>query len=73
MDGLADSPGSIDSKELKVAMRALGFEPKKEEIQKMISDVWALTFRSGLEPLFRIGVRGVQLVSFRMGLGVSKS
>merc|ERR1712050_452580 len=31
--------GSIDSKELKVAMRALGFEPKKEEIQKMISDV----------------------------------
>jgi Ca2+-binding EF-hand superfamily protein len=22
----------------KVAMRALGFEPKKEEIQKMISD-----------------------------------
>lgn len=35
-----DSPrrsGEIDSKELKVAMRALGFEPKKEEIQKMIS------------------------------------
>merc|ERR1712226_1280622 len=30
---------AIDSKELKVAMRALGFEPKKEEIQKMISDV----------------------------------
>jgi len=34
-----DGSGSIDSKELKVAMRALGFEPKKEEIQKMISDV----------------------------------
>ena len=31
------TPGEIDSKELKVAMRALGFEPKKEEIQKMIS------------------------------------
>ena len=30
---------SIDAKELKVAMRALGFEPKKEEIQKMIQDV----------------------------------
>ena len=29
--------GEIDSKELKVAMRALGFESKKEEIQKMIS------------------------------------
>merc|ERR1711985_210987 len=34
-----DGSGSIDSKELKVAMRALGFEPKKEEIQKMVSDV----------------------------------
>merc|ERR1712146_873369 len=33
-----DGSGNIDSKELKVAMRALGFEPKKEEIQK-ISDV----------------------------------
>merc|ERR1712224_294100 len=37
--GDTDGSGSIDSKELKVAMRALGFEPKKEEIQKMISDV----------------------------------
>merc|ERR1711907_521859 len=34
-----DGSGNIDSKELKVAMRALGFESKKEEIQKMISDV----------------------------------
>merc|ERR1712005_74903 len=34
-----DGSGNIDAKELKVAMRALGFEPKKEEIQKMISDV----------------------------------
>merc|ERR1711976_583398 len=34
-----DGSGSIDAKELKVAMRALGFEPNKEEIQKMISDV----------------------------------
>ena len=29
----------IDAKELKVAMRALGFEPKKEEIRQMISDI----------------------------------
>jgi Ca2+-binding EF-hand superfamily protein len=29
--------GTIDAKELKVAMRALGFEPKKEEVKKMIS------------------------------------
>eukprot|EP00612_Vaucheria_litorea_P007237 CAMPEP_0171479146 /NCGR_PEP_ID=MMETSP0946-20130122/5220_1 /TAXON_ID=109269 /ORGANISM="Vaucheria litorea, Strain CCMP2940" /LENGTH=153 /DNA_ID=CAMNT_0012009959 /DNA_START=100 /DNA_END=559 /DNA_ORIENTATION=- len=34
-----DGSGTIDAKELKVAMRALGFEPKKEEIQKMIADV----------------------------------
>jgi len=31
--------GSIDTKDLKVAMRALGFEPRKEEIKKMICDV----------------------------------
>ena len=31
--------GYIDSKELKVAMRALGFEPKKEDVKKMISEV----------------------------------
>ena len=31
--------GTIDAKELKVAMRALGFEPKKEEVKKMISDI----------------------------------
>ena len=34
-----DGSGSIDAKELKVAMRALGFEPKREEIKKLISEV----------------------------------
>lgn len=34
-----DGSGFIDGKELKVAMRALGFEPKKEEVMKMISEV----------------------------------
>lgn len=34
-----DGSGTIDAKELKVAMRALGFEPKKEEIRKMIADI----------------------------------
>lgn len=34
-----DGSGRIDAKELKVAMRALGFEPKKDEIKKMIADV----------------------------------
>lgn len=31
--------GRIDAKELKVAMRALGFEPKKEEIRKILSEI----------------------------------
>ncbi|GAB1603969.1 caltractin-like [Argonauta hians] len=35
----ADGSGSIDAKELKVAMRALGFEPKKEDIKSMIAQV----------------------------------
>merc|ERR1712138_45980 len=34
-----DGSGAIDAKELKVAMRALGFEPKKDEVRKMISDI----------------------------------
>jgi len=34
-----DGSGTIDIKELKVAMRALGFEPKKEEIKKMVADL----------------------------------
>lgn len=34
-----DGSGSIDSKELRVAMKALGFEPRKEELAKMIKDV----------------------------------
>jgi len=31
--------GFIDAKELKVAMRALGFEPKKEEVKKLIGEI----------------------------------
>lgn len=34
-----EGTGIIDAKELKVAIRALGFEPKKEEIKKMIAEV----------------------------------
>ena len=30
--------GTIESKELKVALRALGFEPNKDEIKKLIGD-----------------------------------
>ncbi|NP_001040177.1 caltractin-like [Bombyx mandarina] len=34
-----ENTGKIDTKELKVAIRALGFEPKKEEIKKMIAEI----------------------------------
>ena len=34
-----DGSGNIDAKELKVAMRALGFEPKREEIKQLIAQV----------------------------------
>merc|ERR1739841_4578 len=34
-----DGSGTIDVKELKVAMRALGFEPKKEEVKRMIAEI----------------------------------
>ena len=34
-----DHSGSIDYRELKAAMRALGFEVKKEELKKMITDI----------------------------------
>merc|ERR1712072_1276897 len=34
-----DGSGSIDANELKTAMRALGFAPKKEEISKVLSDL----------------------------------
>merc|ERR1719265_2140702 len=35
----ADGAGTIEAKELKVALRALGFEPKKEELKKLVSDL----------------------------------
>ncbi|XP_043230340.1 caltractin-like isoform X1 [Amphibalanus amphitrite] len=34
-----EGTGTIDSKDLKVALRALGFEPRKEEIKKMVAEV----------------------------------
>merc|ERR1719506_508911 len=35
----ADASGSIDVRELKAAMRSLGFEVKNEELKKMVSDI----------------------------------
>lgn len=34
-----DGSGKIATKELKVAIRALGFEPTKEELRKLVTDV----------------------------------
>ena len=33
--------GNIDVKDLEVALRALGFEPLKEDIKKLVSDLSA--------------------------------
>jgi len=35
----ADNSGMIDGGELKTAMEALGFKPKREEIKKMLADI----------------------------------
>jgi len=35
----ADNSGMIDGTELKTAMEALGFKPKREEIKKMLADI----------------------------------
>merc|ERR1712046_90204 len=35
----SDASGMIDVRELKAAMRALGFEVKNEELKKMVSDI----------------------------------
>ncbi|XP_007519937.1 centrin-1 [Erinaceus europaeus] len=35
----ADGSGTIDVKELKVALRALGFEPRKEEMKRLAAEV----------------------------------
>ena len=34
-----DGSGNIDAKELKAAMRALGFQVKKADVRKMIADI----------------------------------
>merc|ERR1711865_1146006 len=34
-----DASGAIDVRELKAAMRSLGFEIKNEELKKMVSDI----------------------------------
>ncbi|XP_061190487.1 calcium-binding protein LPS1-beta-like [Saccostrea echinata] len=35
----ADGSGTIDASELKIALRALGFEPKKDEMKKLVAEI----------------------------------
>ena len=34
-----EGSGTIDARELKVALRALGFEPQKDEIKRLLNEV----------------------------------
>merc|ERR1712146_771113 len=43
----ADGTGTIEAKQLKVALRALGFEPKKEELKKLVTDLDKSSSNSG--------------------------
>merc|ERR1712010_409251 len=54
-----DQSGAIDVRELNAAMRALGFEVKKEELKKMISDIdndgnGAIEFGEFIEKVFKL-------------------
>ncbi|XP_052721846.1 uncharacterized protein LOC128192868 [Crassostrea angulata] len=35
----ADGSGTIDASELKIALRALGFEPKKDEMKRLVAEI----------------------------------
>lgn len=52
-----EATGLIDTKELKVAIRALGFEPKKEEIKRMVAEV-----DKGIVRLYKIIIHIVYIV-----------
>jgi len=45
-----DDSGKIDADELKVAMRAMGFEPKRDEVRKMIQESDRVRSRPGRAP-----------------------
>ena len=56
----ADMSGSIDERELRVAMQALGFPVKDEEVHKMMTEVdlapmWAVTDSQGFGGNLEIG------------------
>jgi hypothetical protein len=45
-----DDSGTIDADELKVAMRAMGFEPKRDEVRRMIQESDRVSLASAARP-----------------------
>eukprot|EP00964_Phaeocystis_antarctica_P002753 scaffold1455_cov65-Phaeocystis_antarctica.AAC.10 len=45
-----DDSGTIDADELKVAMRAMGFEPKRDEVRRMIQESDRVSLASAASP-----------------------
>ena len=45
-----DDSGTIDADELKVAMRAMGFEPKRDEVRRMIQESDRASLASATSP-----------------------
>ena len=64
-----DDSGTIDADELKVAMRAMGFEPKRDEVRRMIqeSDRASLASATGPEPKIPSVTLGHPCVAGRLG------
>merc|ERR1711903_420525 len=74
----ADNSGAIDVRELKAAMRALGFEVKKEELKKMISDIdndgnGSIEFAEFLEmKTGKISLRNLRRVAQELGENIDE-
>tara|TARA_B110000046_G_C12700309_1_gene276305 strand:- start:11 stop:331 length:321 start_codon:yes stop_codon:yes gene_type:complete len=58
-----DGSGTIDTKELQVALRALGFDSKKEKVRKMIADIDLDGSGAELERASRAELEGWSLLS----------
>merc|ERR1712132_22363 len=74
----ADNSGAIDVRELKAAMLALGFEVKKEELKKMISDIdndgnGSIEFGEFLEMITgKISLRNLRRVAQELGENIDE-
>merc|ERR1711966_169631 len=74
----ADNSGAIDVRELKAAMRALGFEVKKDELKKMISDIdndgnGSIEFQEFLEMMTgKMALRNLRRVAQELGENIDE-